>query len=436
MTLTLTLYLALVAALLLFLALLKPALLDTVRVPGYGWEQRISWAMVSAYLGVSILRLQSRAMDALATEGLSTQNKLQVVLIAVVAVWSAFLVTTGRVSIRQAISGPGFWLLSLVIVFALSVLWSTWPTLTIFRVTELAVFWIVACHLFGSGNWTRKVESLMWVAWLMYLFWGVLLVVGVADGVSTGGYIVGLMTSNSASMLSGLLLLWSLHRCLNETFVAHAWKLPILAVSMIMFGSLATVAVVLLCIATMVTMHTTGRTRIVMVFGSLCLAAAVSNIVIFQSGGLGGPLVDATSSLFGKSRSNIVGITGRLELWTSIWESARSQPWGFGFAAFERTFSLGNGALSWKAGNAHNGFISAWLGAGWLAFALLLALFASMWARLSLIDTVQRPMYAGLLLLIILNNLTVPAVGGRLTVVFLFMMALTHIPVRQKVIGA
>jgi hypothetical protein len=44
-------------------------------------------------------------------------------------------------------------------------------------------------------------------------------------------------------------------------------------------------------------------------------------------------------------------------------------------------------------------------------------------------------MYADLLLLIMLNNLTVPAVGGRLTVVFLFLMALTHIPVRQKVTG-
>ena len=74
--------------------------------------------------------------------------------------------------------------------------------------------------------------------------------------------------------------------------------------------------------------------------------------------------------------------------------------------------------------------------AGWLAFALLLTLFASMWARMSLLDGAQRPMYAGLLLLIMLNNLTVPAVGGRLTVVFLFLMALAHIPVQQKVMEA
>ena len=436
MTLTLVLYLALVASLLVFLALLKPAFLPSMREPLYRWEQRISWAMLSAYLGVSILRLQSRAMDALATEGLSSQNKLQVLLVAVAALWSAILLTSGRVSMRQAISGPGFWLLSLMIVFALSVLWSTWPTLTIFRVTELAVFWIVASHLFGRGNWTRQIESLMWAAWLMYLLWGILLVAGVADGVSSGGYIVGIMTSNSASMLSALLLLWSIHRCLTETFVAHVWKLPILVASMIMFGSLTTVAVVVFCIAAMITLHTTGRTRIVVVFGSLCLAAVVSNIVIYQTGGLADPLVDTTSSLFGKSRSNIVGMTGRLELWTSFWNSAQDQPWGFGFAAFERTFSLGNGALSWKAGNAHNGFISAWLGAGWLAFALLFALFGSMWARLSLIDTAQRPVYAGFLLLIMLNNLTVPAVGGPLTVVLLFLMALTHIPVRQQVMEA
>jgi O-antigen ligase len=142
--------------------------------------------------------------------------------------------------------------------------------------------------------------------------------------------------------------------------------------------------------------------------------------------------LDTTSTLSGKSRSNIVAMTGRLELWTTIWESARHQPWGFGFAAFERTLSLSNSSMSWKAGNAHNGFISAWLGAGWLAVALLLSYLASVWAKQQTIDVTQRPVFLTLLLLIVLNNLTVPAVGGRLTVEFLVLMALSHIPVARR----
>jgi hypothetical protein len=84
--------------------------------------------------------------------------------------------------------------------------------------------------------------------------------------------------------------------------------------------------------------------------------------------------------------------------------------------------------VSWKAGNAHNGFISAWLGAGWLAVALLLAFFASVGTKLRSVGAVHRPAFVMLLALMVLNNLTVPAIGGRLTVVFLVLMALSQIP--------
>jgi hypothetical protein len=432
MDFTLALYLLLVAGLILLLALVSPALTPAVGERGYKWERRCSWLLVTAYLGVNILRLQSRAMDALATQGLSTQNKFQVVLVGMAALWCGYLVLARRVTVRQIISGPGFWLLCLVAIFALSVLWSTWPTLTVFRVAELAVFWIVACHVFGTGDWFRQFESLMWVAWLMYATWGALLIAGVVEGVTSGGYIVGIVTSNSASLLTGLLLLWILHRSVAESSLLHAWKLPILALSLIMFGSLATTAFVLICIAIMLTMYSRGHLRFVMVFCTLCLIATATNVVVLQSGEPGTVFLDTTSTLSGKSRSNIVAMTGRLELWTTIWESARHQPWGFGFAAFERTLSLSNSSMSWKAGNAHNGFISAWLGAGWLAVALLLSYLASVWAKQQTIDVTQRPVFLTLLLLIVLNNLTVPAVGGRLTVEFLVLMALSHIPVARR----
>ncbi|MDJ0814462.1 MAG: hypothetical protein QNJ23_12115 [Woeseiaceae bacterium] len=427
----LALYLLLVASLLLFLALIKPPPVMVSGVPERRWERRCSWLLVVTFLGVNILRLQSRAMDALATQGLSTQNKIQVIVVAAAALWCGYLLASGRIRIARLVSGPGFWLLALTGVFALSVAWSTWPTLTVFRVTELAVFWIVACHVFGGDGWSRKFESLMWVAWWMYATWAILLITGFVEGVSTGG-LVGIATSNSASLLTGLLLLWTVHRFLTESSLRHAWKLPMLVLSLIVFGSLATFVFVLFCTAIMMTLHTRGQLRFVMISCAICLAAAGANILVVQTGEPGAALVDTTSALSGKSRDNITGMTGRLELWTNIWESTRSQPWGFGFAAFERTLGLNNASLSWKAGNAHNGFISAWLGAGWLAVTLLLAFLVSVWARRRTIDAEQRPVFVALLALLILNNLTVPAIGGRLTVAFLVLMALTHIPaVRQ-----
>ncbi len=427
--LSLTLYLLLVASVLLFLALVSPNSIPGNTVRSKTWERRTSWLIVVGFLGVNILRLESRAMDALATQGLSTQNKLQVVVVGIAALWCAYLWAAGRIRLRQIYSGPGFWLLCLTAVFALSVIWSTWPTLTVFRVAELAVFWIVACHLFGSGEWSRQFEKLMWIAWVFYVAWGLLLIAGVIDGVSSGGLIVGIATSNSASLLTGLLLLWTLHRTLAESLISHGWKLPVLALSLLVFGSLATVVFLLLCIAFMFAIYGRGYWRIAMISCSVCTIAVVVAVALLQSGDPGSTVIDTTSTLSGKSRNNIVGMTGRLELWTSIWETAQNQPWGFGFAAFERMLDLNSPSVSWKAGNAHNGFISAWLGAGWLAVALLLAFFASVGTKLRSVSTVHRPALAMLLALMVLNNLTVPAIGGRLTVVFLVLMALSQIPV-------
>ena len=432
MSLDLTLYILLVASLLLFLVLISPDSPSTSTYPSRAWERRLSWLMVVAFLGVNILRLQSRAMDALATQGLSTQNKLQVTVVAVATIWCFYLLLTRRVRARQLASGPGFWLLCLTAVFALSVLWSTWPTLTVFRVAELAVFSIVACHLFSAGDWARQFEALMWIAWIFYAAWGVLLIAGMIEGVSSGGFIVGIATSNSASMLTGLLLLWTLHRSLTDSLFRHGWKLPLLSLSLIVFGSLATIVFLLLCIAIMLAMHARGYLRIAIIGFSFLVGAAALNVTLLQSGDPGSAIIDTTSTLSGKTRSNILGMTGRLELWGSIWETAQSQPWGFGFAAFERTLDLNNPSVSWKAGNAHNGFISAWLGGGWLAVALLLAFLVSVGAKLRLVTLDRRPIFVTLLALMVLNNLTVPAIGGRLTVVFLVLMALSHIPVRPR----
>jgi len=87
-----------------------------------------------------------------------------------------------------------------------------------------------------------------------------------------------------------------------------------------------------------------------------------------------------------------------------------------------------NGTMSWTAGNAHNGFISAWLGGGWLAVALVIALFGAIVNRSFAVDRSLFPLIIGSVALVAVNNLSLPAVGGRVTIILIFVIALAHIP--------
>jgi len=388
----------------------------------------ISWAILLVYLAVNILNIQTRDITALVASGLSAQNKIQIAIVLFACAWAATLCLTRRVPLKTLFDGPGYWIFWLVVVYSFSTIWSTWPSLTVFRVTELAALWIISSHVFARIDWFERVETFLWISLGIYFIHGCLLALGLVEGDSSDGSWIGSMRSNTGSLIAGLMILWTVYRCVTDDRRSHIWKLPVLTLVLLLFGSLATSISLLLSIMVLLTLHTKGTLRIALIATTLAAVLTIPNVLLAFHGQVIEPLVGGMSQAFAKPTQHITGMTGRLELWTTIWESTRNQPWGFGFAALERTFSVENGTMSWTAGNAHNGFISAWLGAGWLAVTLVIALFGALINRSFVVDRSLFPLMIGSVALVAVNNLSLPAVGGRVTIILIFVIALCHIP--------
>jgi O-antigen ligase len=135
--------------------------------------------------------------------------------------------------------------------------------------------------------------------------------------------------------------------------------------------------------------------------------------------------------LFGKEVQHLETMSGRLPLWRTVWETTNDAPFGLGFAAAERSFVVllvQLRELGWAAKNAHNGYLSAWMGAGWPGVAILLMLFVSLYLKSRSAVGETRTLIQALILLLIVNNLTIAAVGGPYSPVFMLTMALACAP--------
>ncbi len=121
--------------------------------------RQVSWAIVIYMLFWKALFYQERPdLLALIEEGMSASNIMQAIFVATAAAWAVLLVATGRVRIGALIAGPSFWVTSLILVFLASAASSVWPEYTLFRVVELASFWIISHHLFSVKDWVRQLS--------------------------------------------------------------------------------------------------------------------------------------------------------------------------------------------------------------------------------------------------------------------------------------
>ena len=110
----------------------------------------------------------------------------------------------------------------------------------------------------------------------------------------------------------------------------------------------------------------------------------------------------------------------------------RSEPFGSGFAATERMVLAVDpefwAAATWNAGDAHSGFFSAWLGAGWAGVLLVLLIFVSVWLRSTRLHPQLRALTSSLIVMLFISQLGITSVGAVLNPVFVVMMAIACIP--------
>jgi O-antigen ligase len=389
--------------------------------------RKVSQIMLLIYLLSRSLNLQIRTdLNALVTQGLTAQNRIQVAVVLCASAWAIYLLFRGRVAVQTLFAGPGFWISSSIVVFSLTVVWSVWPNLTLYRALELAAIWIICVHIFAHRDWFSQAHFFLWSILGMQLIDGF---VGLSlHGPSNDG-IVGVMRSNGGSALAATLIVWSFHCTRENGWSKTWWMLPIASGSLIVFGSLTSSFALLGGLAIYTYYRIPKSMKPILVCGFATVALVLLSLAYFNTGDLSGAAssgIQAVSTMFDKSPEALRSATGRVQLWTAMWEASKENPLGYGFAAAERVFSADRSLVGWAPGpgGAHNGYLSGLFGSGWLGASFVLLVFISMWLRIRQTDNHLIPLTMALLFMMAFNNLSLAMFGGAIAPVTIIIMIL------------
>ena len=418
----------------LLLSLFSCAWLFSSRYYAFLWPEAhaaghsVSWLILVLSLASRIVMFQRREDSAaLLNVGLSVQNSVQIVLTLVGLVWAANLIVRHRVRASDLLAGPAFWMSILVFVYALSSFWSLWPALTIYRATELAVFWVLSIHIFANRNWIEHFERMLWV--IIGLHW----INGIVTGANTflDGNIVSAIHDNAGSEVAATGVIFSVFRITLENCRRNWAKLFVSALSLVVFGSLSSTAALVCALVVFIAYYSLSSNRALTAI-LLCTAGVmvVCQLALMFLGDVSDLLssgVVSAGATLNKTPAMLANWTGRLPLWAAVWDSTKGTLWGDGFAAAERLFALNHPSFGWQARHSHNGYIAAWMGAGWIGFLLVLFLFGSVWVRSKRLLFSIRVFVTSALVLFAINNLTLPTIGGTFNQMFALMMGLTCI---------
>jgi hypothetical protein len=364
----------------------------------------------------------------LVASGLSFQNKLQAGMTILLAARGAWLLMKRRVPLTSLVQGPGFWVALLILTFAVSVSWSIWPEFTVYRTVELAAMWVAGAHVFSGPGWFAACRAFLALVIVLTMLGSILLLA--LGAVPFTGNLVGVLSSNPGACIACALFLFSLHRSRQRGGRRDLAGIALSIVAVVLFGSLAATAALALALLLIVVLDAPRYLRPLLATGLVGMIL-LNFYYLFLGLGDADWLLETVARAFGKQPQHIFSMSGRLPLWNVVWEVTKDHPFGLGFAAAERTFVVLLTRLSevgWSAKNAHSGYVSAWLGAGWPGLLLVAWLLASLWRRVARVEARLRPLLAALLLLVAINNFTVAGIGGQYGPVFMLVMAISRAP--------
>jgi O-antigen ligase len=388
----------------------------------------ISWVLLISWLvSRTIIFVRRDSPDQLLTEGLSAQNIYQLAVVALILVWDFVLMYRRHVTFGQLLVGPRIWTTGLAIVFLVSAGWSVWPQFTVFRALEVLGVWILVLHIFASFESNVLLEKFM--LWSIGL--GLVGSVWINGGLPAFDRIIfAALRSNTGGTVAATYILYLINykvRC----GIIPIWKWFFAILSFILFGS--TAAAIAFLIAMPIVLF--SRLRFVLRTAITLLLLA---FLLPVAGNLPGEIdntesLETFAGLFGKSSAHVITLTGRIPLWEAIWEVSRHSSFGWGYAAGERIFALGGFTTSrggWQAFGAHSGYISAWIGAGWLGVFGVLAVFISLTHYGRFVSRRISPFFYAYLLFLALNNITIAGIGGYMNQAWIILMALACHPTK------
>lgn len=393
---------------------------DAAGPPLAGSGRAVSWAAMIVYFTWKTFFYEPREdVLELVNSGMSDSNRIEVAITAATGLWAAWLVVTGRMPFIRLIQGAGFWIVALVAIYSLSTLWSVWPDLTLYKSLELGVYWVVTAHLFATGPWRDTLERLaLWA------------VVGsalpfIVQG--TGNFArgpVGAFYSNGGAMMAGALLLIALHRLLTRRDMTAMGLTLLGLVALLLFHSFTSYLSVVLALPALFVLVLMPRATRTATALMICGIVGAGVSIVYLAANAEPHLVQAVGAAAGKDADQIGSMTGRLPLWEALWEVSRDQPLGTGFLAMERMIPeiISPDSVGWTAAHSHNGFLSAWLAAGFLGIGVLVFFTLALCFQVVGQDALGRALAIPFVLFVLVNNMSYPAFGGRLNGAWLMVM--------------
>lgn len=390
--------------------------------PGRAWSAL--GLLIFAYL-VPLIVLDPREATELIDEGLSQSNVIRIFVSLVLIGYSIYLLTYKRMWAR-ILHWPSFFLMLLVVLYLGSALWSVWPEATLFRALEVFAYFTVALFLATERNGCQKVYVLFGVIIVATLIWQR---ESILENVLENGLYRSAVSNQLGLIAASYTLLHFFlypRRILGYVFGLGA---------MLAFGSTSTLAAFMVAAGIALGVSLMGRRGRV----AGALVAVVGGLVFVFS------LMDPAKhpiimrfavDVLGREEHHIIGATGRWVLWEAYFQEFGGNWIGSGFWAAERLFAVERGSVGvWMAINSHNGFWSAWIGAGVAAILLLLGLYGSIFRELFRIGRKASGLGFALITLLFLNSLTYPGIGGAASTWYFVLALVVALTIMEKKSG-
>lgn len=381
--------------------------------PNHTWAAScrswISPGLLCAYATISTISFSRRhSLYELFTVGLSTQNKLEIVVVSLAGVWAAWLVVSNRITMGDVSAGGRLWITLIAALYLATTIWAVMPAYSLYRAAGFGIGWVLILDIYK----TRR--DLLWPTLLLT----VALTASLVDQLVFSGdehspFRLGGIRANTSSVLAAALILLLLR---PDSVRKPLVRLVLLLYAVALYSAflsltVAIISILLLVVAIILKLQTIEAK---VALGSLVVAAVLSLGFSFNS--LDSTIADEALQRLGRDPQAAATLTGRLPLWTTVIEDLQSHPLGLGLDA-DRSFALRYGLdLRFTAAHSHNGYLSAAVAAGILGLAGLILATGAFLKRLLADRTAQRSLWILLSSLLALANLTTTTFGGMLSI--------------------
>lgn len=321
--------------------------------------------------------------------------------------------------------------LVLILVLAVSSLWSVLPLTAAFRIFQLLVATFLVWYMIMSWD-IDKMDDLIWKLCLPVLVSGILSGIFSPGKIAlySAGYIDWFyrFKENACGHVAAIALANSVVQFIwkpaHLRYSSCFFRLTFAAIGLILFRSgtgwfLIQFAILLIIIKSR---------RIFLLFGALSI---IIGTLMFVS-----PLELASIGLGGKNPENISTLTGRMNLYPVAIQYALESPiWGYGFLSDSQLGKFDK-AIGWLAQNAHSGFLSAFMNFGIIGLLFLIAAFMYIYNGLKFFKKTESIFRFPLLLfrfqlafvMLAVGNMVESWIGDKFTLLWPFFAALAVLP--------